>query len=269
MTCESVKGGIIKANLGNNTTVVNQKPQSENELWKNTKEIPLGGAKTYKGFYLLAKTIQENTPVFVTWVDEELKWFVHDLSGYFIDKSLYHFQFPQNDINLNFDYSKCKEFIKTNEVKGYADRKNISKAYMVNQNEKNNEEFLTQKQEVKDTIKDSLKQAIDQVTHEIVKKSVLNFGSNDTLYKPLQDVLNQAFDQAATGKGKERHGNGKEFTQQPMFQIADMLGSNHFMIGQAIKKAQESTRMDKDRAIKELLGSIVYLCGAILYLENN
>lgn len=233
------------------------------------KEIPLGGAKTYKGIYLLAKTIREDAPVFVIWVDAELKWFVHDLSGYFTDNSLYHFQFPENDIDLNFDYSKCEQFVKTNEVKGYADRKNISKAYMGTTNiisERYTNSYSSicgEDGKLKDEfLIKSLSQKDNDLFHELVSPL-------DEKYTCLWNVLKQAFDQASSGKGQERHGNGKYFRDQPMFSIANMLGSNHFMIGQAVKKAQESTRMDKDRAIKELLGSIVYMAGAVIYLENQ
>ena len=44
-------------------------------------------------------------------------------------------------------------------------------------------------------------------------------------YEDLAAVLTAAFDQAARGKGKERHANGRAFTDQPIFEINRMLPS--------------------------------------------
>lgn len=88
-------------------------------------------------------------------------------------------------------------------------------------------------------------------------------------YTSLFDVLDRALSQAVTGKGAERHGNGLPFEEQPMQTICTMLGTNHFALGQAIKKIVESSKMDKDKAVHELLGAINYVAGAIVWLENN
>ena len=88
-------------------------------------------------------------------------------------------------------------------------------------------------------------------------------------YDALKSVLDKAFEQASEGKGKERHGNNLAFEDQPMQVICDLLGSNHFCIGQAIKKAQESTRMENEKAKNELLGAIVYLAGAVIALGDT
>lgn len=88
-------------------------------------------------------------------------------------------------------------------------------------------------------------------------------------YAELADILDRALHQAAGGKGKERHANGRPFTQQPMQQISDMLGSSDGLRYQAMKKVQESTRLPHDRAVAELLGAIVYTAGAILNMERN
>ncbi len=73
-----------------------------------------------------------------------------------------------------------------------------------------------------------------------------------------------AIEQHAYGKGRERHGIG-EFADQPINRIPDMLGSvgQGFLLGQAIKKIQESSRMGDEEAIRELEGAIVYLGTAI------
>lgn len=83
--------------------------------------------------------------------------------------------------------------------------------------------------------------------------------SND--YAALRAVLNTAYDQAARGKGVERHGNGKAWTEQPIFTIAGQVGDG-FNAGQAIKKIQEAQQMaargEYAKAQHEVLGAIVY-----------
>lgn len=83
--------------------------------------------------------------------------------------------------------------------------------------------------------------------------------SND--YTALRTVLNTAYDQAARGKGVERHGNGKAWTEQPIFTIAGQVGDG-FNAGQAIKKIQEAQQMaargEYAKAQHEVLGAIVY-----------
>ena len=87
-------------------------------------------------------------------------------------------------------------------------------------------------------------------------------------YELLANVLHRAYDQAARGKGTERHANGKAFHEQPMQDLIQLYGVG-FALGQAAKKAQESQRMDKDAAVRELLGSIVYVAGAIIAMEAS
>lgn len=87
-------------------------------------------------------------------------------------------------------------------------------------------------------------------------------------YKSLSDVLDRAYAQAATGKGHERHGGGKPFDKQPMQDLMQLYGVG-FALGQAAKKAQESQRMDNDAAVRELLGAINYLAGAVIFLESG
>jgi hypothetical protein len=85
-------------------------------------------------------------------------------------------------------------------------------------------------------------------------------------YEKLDRVLQQAYDQAAVGKGQQRHGNGLPFEEQPMQALIDLYGGG-FALGQAAKKMQESQRMETPAAIRELLGAIVYISGAIIALE--
>lgn len=86
-------------------------------------------------------------------------------------------------------------------------------------------------------------------------------------YKTLSDVLERAYAQAAHGKGKERHAQGQPFDRQPMQTISQLVGSCDGLRYQAIKKIQEAARLDHDAAIRELLGAINYIAGAIIYME--
>ena len=86
-------------------------------------------------------------------------------------------------------------------------------------------------------------------------------------YNDLFIVLQQALWQAQDGKGSERHGNGLSFTEQPALTITRAVGRG-FPLGQAMKKIQESQRMDDDAAKRELLGAINYLAAAILSFEK-
>lgn len=87
-------------------------------------------------------------------------------------------------------------------------------------------------------------------------------------YEQLEAILNEALEQAAAGKGKERHANERSFEDQPMQLISKLTGDNHGLAFQAIKKVQESLRLPDDRAERELLGAINYIAGMIIYLRE-
>lgn len=91
-------------------------------------------------------------------------------------------------------------------------------------------------------------------------------------YESLANVLHRAFQQAADGKGAERHANALPFDQQPMQSIAQKHGVG-FLLGQADKKTFEAhgmvKRQQEDRAVHELLGAINYLAGAIIFIEGQ
>ncbi len=89
------------------------------------------------------------------------------------------------------------------------------------------------------------------------------------LYQSLRTVLDDAYDQAAFGKGNERHAQGLPFDEQPMQQISELINSPDGMVYQLIKKAQESQRMQPDAAIRELYGVINYAAGVIIYLKKT
>lgn len=82
---------------------------------------------------------------------------------------------------------------------------------------------------------------------------------------PLKAVLNMAYAQAMVGKGMERHGEEKPFVEQISMSITRAIGLA-YPLGQAWKKCDESKRMMKDAATRELLGAIVYLAMAIITL---
>ncbi len=88
-------------------------------------------------------------------------------------------------------------------------------------------------------------------------------------YAVLRSILDDAFNHAATGKGKERHARDLPFDKQPMLETTRMVGPG-FPLGQAMKKAQEAAGMigrgQYDAAEAECLGAINYLAGAILWM---
>ena len=84
-------------------------------------------------------------------------------------------------------------------------------------------------------------------------------------YESLAEVLDAALAQAQTGKGRERHSRpGEAFVDQQIVQLCEWMGTGHFAIGQACKKALESTRLDANAAEVDLLGAIVYLAAAVI-----
>jgi hypothetical protein len=95
---------------------------------------------------------------------------------------------------------------------------------------------------------------------------------NDPEYAELTRALDAALAQAASGKGKERHANGRTFDRQPIMEIARMVGPG-YQIGQAMKKGQEAmgmqSRGETERARAELLGAINYMAAAWLLLGEK
>lgn len=87
-------------------------------------------------------------------------------------------------------------------------------------------------------------------------------------YHILRGILDAAFNQCAYGKGAERHANGKDWTEQPIFTIAGQVGDG-FNAGQAIKKIQEAHQMvqrgERSKAQHEILGAIIY-CASLYHL---
>lgn len=92
------------------------------------------------------------------------------------------------------------------------------------------------------------------------------------MYGSLAGILQAAHDQAASGKGRDRHSDDKPFLEQPIMEIARMLGGTGGHSYQIMKKAQEANRMvgreQYDAAVAEYLGVINYAAAAILLIRE-
>lgn len=86
-------------------------------------------------------------------------------------------------------------------------------------------------------------------------------------YESLANVLQRAYNQAAVGKGVERHSAAGEPFHEQVMQIGAAKFGHGALLFQAFKKSEESQRLPHDRAINELLGAINYLAGAVIALE--
>ncbi len=111
---------------------------------------------------------------------------------------------------------------------------------------------------------------VPRVLTRVATRDELNdFETLATMYAPLRSVLDAAYSQASSGKGRDRHANGKPFIDQPIMEIGRMVGMG-YQTGQAMKKAQEAGGMAKrgqyEAARAELLGAINYLAAAHILL---
>lgn len=91
----------------------------------------------------------------------------------------------------------------------------------------------------------------------------------DPRYSELADVLHDAYEQAANGKGRDRHDWGEDFTSQ---WICD--GLYYHGVGAALFQAEKKIREvhklgDNPAKVHELLGAIVYLAAAVLHLRQK
>jgi hypothetical protein len=105
---------------------------------------------------------------------------------------------------------------------------------------------------------------------EIVREHAVRSLGHDG-YAELCRVYLAAVDQAAHGKGKERHATDEPFHEQQIVRIGQWLGgSPDFCLGQAVKKAFEVHRLPtKERRLAELLGAMNYLAAAYLLVESQ
>lgn len=87
-------------------------------------------------------------------------------------------------------------------------------------------------------------------------------------FTPYRATLLRAYNMVASGKGQERHGAGRAWNDQPIMTLGRTHGVG-FPLGQAAKKIEESTRMDDEPAVREILGAIGYLCAAVQLIEEG
>jgi hypothetical protein len=103
-----------------------------------------------------------------------------------------------------------------------------------------------------------------------MKKDIL--GLKDDKFHPLELIFERAVEQAADGKGSERHGNGNDFLKQQWVSLAETHGTG-FLTGQAQKKLTEAvanrTSDNYDWYERELLGAINYIAMALLKEKFN
>jgi len=83
-------------------------------------------------------------------------------------------------------------------------------------------------------------------------------------YAELANVLEAALQQAQSGKGSDRHAQGKPFKDQRMQQVSELLGTDRGMAYQAIKKICEGLDLPAERREAELLGAINYVAGIVV-----
>lgn len=106
----------------------------------------------------------------------------------------------------------------------------------------------------------------------LVEQLAAEHDAEHAAYGCLQGILDDAYAQAARGKGKERHANDKPFNDQPIMEVGRIVGPG-FALGQVMKKAGEAKGMadrgDADAAERELLGAIVYAAAAVLLIREG
>lgn len=105
---------------------------------------------------------------------------------------------------------------------------------------------------------------------QYVPGSAVDFTDN---YKALKEIYVAAVEQAAQGKGKDRHANDEPFEDQLMFKLQDFYGAGGALF-QANKKMVEAKRLltfdnGQERAEAELLGALNYLAGAVIHLRKT
>jgi len=87
-------------------------------------------------------------------------------------------------------------------------------------------------------------------------------------YEELFDILMEAYEVAASGKGHKRHGQGEPFVQQWILRGSRRFGAGslNYQIG---KKNEEMLTMEEpERKIRELLDIIVYAAAEVILLRE-
>jgi len=100
-----------------------------------------------------------------------------------------------------------------------------------------------------------------------MKAKATLFLGGDPNYRRLAEVLQGAYEQAANGKGKERHATGESFEQQVCCSALKHTGIGGAAF-QVSKKALESCRLPYPANVRELQGAINYAAAAIIEIER-
>lgn len=105
------------------------------------------------------------------------------------------------------------------------------------------------------------------------KQEAIEVHEKQDLYLNLRHHLEMAYDQAAHGKGSERHAEENQyFEDQLICNIGGIVGPG-FNLGQAIKKTAESIRLKEikgpEAAKHEIYGAINYLAAACILIDRN
>ena len=89
-------------------------------------------------------------------------------------------------------------------------------------------------------------------------------------YGELGRVLMLAYDQAADGKGKDRHVQYEDepFEKQQIVELAKRVGPGGPAY-QALKKTIEALSLPTEAGLREILGAINYLVGMYLTIEGQ
>lgn len=128
--------------------------------------------------------------------------------------------------------------------------------------EKRNLEVEINNQKYKERIKELENKTALEKQNELKTALGLKLTENG---HPLESILLDCLYQVTGGKGDERHGNGRDFMDQPWKHIADIHGVG-FLTGQAAKKLDEAQGFDDlDKWLREMYGVITYSAMAILY----
>ena len=94
-------------------------------------------------------------------------------------------------------------------------------------------------------------------------------------YEKLAEVLQEALDQAQSGKGKERHANNEPFEEQQICQGARKhgLGAMSYQVEKKISEARRMYETDADIgynvAKSNILGAINYAAAMLIVIEEH
>ena len=95
-----------------------------------------------------------------------------------------------------------------------------------------------------------------------------DFDRIEEMYSSLNNVLVKAFLRASSGKGWERHGDKKKFTDQWILRGLRLfgIGGIQFQIG---KKNEEINNLrETEDKVNELLDIMVYAAAGVIYLNE-